>query len=322
MNINLNRILAWDIETAPKEEVNETHPLFKTWKNRNRKEFNKETGLPLTDEELLEKFKTEGGLYGEYLTIVCISCAFIYNNEIRINSYVGDEKTIIDEFLKVVAYVSTKSNNRLVSLGHNLINYDVPVLRKVFSRYYPMFTFPSAISDINTKEAIPTPEKPWILAEKFLDTLQLQKGSNYMFSSMAETAINLGLESPKLDTDGSQVATLFRNGDIDAIARYCEGDVLKSFEILFSWMGVDTFPVAGKTTVKELTLLEKLNLSKTLTEENKEELNKILGKKRITKKEKEIILEIVKAALSDIDENFGKIKNESDVDELIKQLKQ
>lgn len=321
MNINLERILAWDIETAPKEEVNENHPLFKTWKNRNRKEFNKETGLPLSDKELLEKFKTEGGLYGEYLNIVCISCAFIHDNQIRINSYVGDEKTIIDEFLKVVAYVSKRSNNQLVSLGHNVQNFDVAVLRKVYSRYYPMFTFPNAISDINTKGDIPTPEKPWVMSEKFLDTLQLQKGSNYMFSSMAETAINLGLESPKLDTDGSQVATLFRNGEIDAIARYCEGDVLKSFEILFSWMGLDMLPVAGKTIIKELTLLEKLNLSKTITEENKAELNKILAKKRITKKEKEIILDIVKAALSDIDDDFGKIKNERDVDELIKQLR-
>ena len=55
MNINLEDILAWDLETAPKQEFNEQHPLFSTWKNRNRKE-------QLTTEELLEKFNNEGGL--------------------------------------------------------------------------------------------------------------------------------------------------------------------------------------------------------------------------------------------------------------------
>ena len=111
MNINLEDILAWDLETVPKQEFNEQHPLFETWKNRNRKE-------KLTTEELLERFSTEGGLYGEYLTIVCLSCAFIHNGEIRVNSYMGDEKYIIDEFLKVAEFVQ----NRSVSARWFLLN--------------------------------------------------------------------------------------------------------------------------------------------------------------------------------------------------------
>jgi hypothetical protein len=206
MNINLEDILAWDLETAPKQEFNEQHPLFSTWKNRNRKEN-------LTTEELIEKFNNEGGLYGEYLTIVCLSCAFIHNGEIRVKSLVGDEKSIIDEFLKIAQFVQNRSISEgrkgLINLGHNVQNYDIPVTRKVYSRHYPMFTYPDYISDINTKSALPQPEKPWILSERIFDTLQLQKGGNYMFSSMAEVAINLGLESPKLDTDGSQVAETF-----------------------------------------------------------------------------------------------------------------
>lgn len=322
MNIQLEQILAWDIETVPKEEFNEKHPLFDTWKNRNRKE-------QLTTEELLEKFSTEGGLYGEYLTIVCLSCAFVHNGEIRINSFTGEEKTIINEFLKVAEFVENRAKNNkqsgLINLGHNVQNFDIPVTRKVYSRYYPMFSYPDYVSDLNTKSAIPQSEKPWILSERILDTLQLQKGGNYMFSSMAETAINLGLPSPKLDTDGSQVATLFRNGEIDKIKSYCEGDVLTSLKILFSWMGKEMLPLAKKQEVLEaveVPLLQQLNLSKGMSEANKEELKKLLKKKKLTVKDKDIVFDLIKASMSDIDISFGKVKNEKETDLFINQLKE
>lgn len=293
MNINLEQILAWDLETVPKEGFNEHHPLFDTWKNRNRKE-------KLTTEELIEKFNTEGGLYGEYLTIVCLSCAFIHNGEIRINSFTGDEKQIIDEFLKVAEFVENRAKtNRLsglINLGHNVQNYDIPVARKVYSRYYPMFTYPDYVSDLNTKSIIPQSEKPWILSERILDTLQLQKGGNYMFSSMAETAINLGLPSPKLDTDGSQVANMFRNGEIEKIKAYCEGDVLTSLKIIFSWMGVEMLPVAQKQEViekVELPLLQKIYKATSIDSATKEEIQEKLNKKKLTKKDKEIVEDIL-----------------------------
>ena len=293
MNINLEQILAWDIETVPNQSFNEEHPLFDTWKNRNRKE-------KLTTEELVEKFNTEGGLYGEYLTIVCLSCAFIHNGEIRINSFMGDEKTIVDEFLKVAEFVENRARNNkqsgLINLGHNVQNYDIPVTRKVFARYYPMFTYPDYVSDINTKSAIPQSEKPWILSERILDTLQIQKGGNYMFSSMAETAINLGLPSPKLDTDGSQVVNLFRNGEIERIKNYCENDVLTSIKILFSWMGVEMLPIAQKQEVievVELPLLQKIYKAEYISEETKAQIKEKLGKKKLTKKDKIIIEDIL-----------------------------
>ena len=275
MNINLEQILAWDLETVPKEDFNEQHPLFQTWKNRNRKE-------QLTTEQLIEKFSTEGGLYGEYLTIICLSCAFIHNGEIRINSFTGDEKQIIDEFLKVAQFVENRAKlNRLglINLGHNILNYDIPVLRKTYSRYYPMFTYPDYISDLDTKASIPQPQKPWVLAEKNLDTLQIQKGTNYMFSSMAETAINLRLPSPKLDTDGSHVAEMFRNGEIDKIKTYCEGDVLTSFKILFSWMGQGMLPLAQKQEEIEevkVPLLQKIYSSGEFKEDVKKEVSKLI----------------------------------------------
>lgn len=321
MNINLEDILAWDLETAPKQEFNEQHPLFSTWKNRNRKE-------QLTTEELLEKFNNEGGLYAEYLNIVCLSCAFVHEGEIRINSFTGDEKKIIEDFLKVAEFVQNRSisagRKGLINLGHNVLNFDIPVARKVYARYYPMFTYPDYISDIDTKSVIPQPQKPWVLSERNLDTLQIQKGTNYIFSSMAETAINLGLKSPKLDTDGSQVGTLFREGKIDQIARYCEGDVLKSFEILFSWIGKEMLPVAKKqeeVKIVELSLLQRIFATKEITEKEKTELKSLISKTKITKKEKEILKNLVLAVYYDKKDKVGEKKvKELEVQQFIESL--
>lgn len=322
MNINLEDILAWDLETAPKEGFNENHPMYDTWENRNRKD-------KLSMDELIEKFNSEAGLYGEYLTIVCLSCAFVHNGEIRVNSYVGEEKSIIDEFLKVAEFVQNRSlkagRKGLINLGHNVINYDIPVARKVYSRYYPMFTYPDYISDLDTKSAIPQAKKPWVISESNIDTLQIQKGGNFMFSSMAETALNLGLPSPKIDTQGSQVAELFRNGEIDRIKNYCENDVLTSIKILFSWMGQDMLPIAQKqevTETVELPLLQRIFTTKDLLKDDKEELLELLKKKKITKKDKEKVLDLIGASLADIDVNFGAVKNQKQIDEIINKLKE
>jgi predicted PolB exonuclease-like 3'-5' exonuclease len=318
MNINLEDILAWDIETVPTQEFNDEHSLFATWKNRNRKE-------DLTTEELIDKFNSEGGLFGEYLTIVCISCAFIHNGEIRINSFTGEEKEIIDSFLKAAEFVQNRSlaagRKGLINLGHNILNYDISVTRKVYSRYYPMFTYPDYISDLDTKSVIPQPQKPWVLAERNIDTLQLQKGANYMFSSMAEVAINLGLPSPKLDTDGSQVAALFREGKLEAIRLYCENDVLTSLKIVFSWLGQQMLEVVKKEENlknKSLTIFQRINQTKSISEKDKIIIKKLLGKQ--SEKDKEITLNLLKASLAEIDPNFGKIINEKEIEEKIKNL--
>lgn len=326
MKLNLENILAFDIETVPTQGFDENHPMYDTWANRNRKEN-------LSMDELIEKFNREGGLYGEYLTIVCISVAFIHEGEIRINSFTGDEKDIIDNFLRVAEFCNNRAitnGGKLVILGHNVLNYDVPVVRKVYSRYYPMFSYPNYISDLNTSGIVPVAEKPWELSSRFLDTLQLQKGQAFMFSSMAEVAISLGIPSPKQDTDGSKVADMFREGKIEEIATYCEGDVLCSFKILFKWMGVEMLPIATKLEkleTKELSVLEKLYAQNSFSPEIKKELEKTLSKKKITAKEKEGIKEIiysvyVRTSFATNDEDKKEIKEQKlkEVEDFINNL--
>ena len=48
----------------------------------------------------------------------------------------------------------------------------------------------------------------------------------------------------------------------------------------------------------------------------------ILKKNKISKREKEIVFDLIKGALSEVDVNFGAVKNSKEVNEIINQLKE
>lgn len=245
--INLNHVLAWDIETAPIQTFNENSPLFPIWKNKLRKEN-------LSTKELIERFYTEAGLYPSFGTIVCISAGFFHQDKIHLRSFCGtSEKEIVDGFLD---FVSKFVNNRgrVLHLGHNIIDFDLPFLRRSYSKYYNMFSYPVYMSDIG--------KKPWDMEELALDTMKLYKGTSFTFTSMAEVAVMLGLPSPKIDTDGSQVGKMFTDGKLSEIQKYCEGDVLTTINILLKWM--NKFPMEVKGTSEKVELPESPIITKLI----------------------------------------------------------
>jgi DNA polymerase elongation subunit (family B) len=163
-----------------------------------------------------ETFEMHAGLYPEFGKVACIS--FGYSRE-KIKSFSGpDESEILIAFCQAVA----SFKGAYVFAGHNILDFDFPFLAK---RYL-----------INK---LPIPRifnvlqgKPWDNAN--IDTMKLWAMG--VFNS--KTSLNLlcailGVESPKQDIDGSQVADVFyKEQDYARIARYCEADVLAVLEIL------------------------------------------------------------------------------------------
>ena len=278
MKVNLERIFAFDIETAPYQDFSEESPLWDTWRHRWRKEN-------LTDEELLEKYHKEAGLYAEYSQIVCISAGFLHNGTFRLTSYTGDEETLISDFLEsVTSFIALRGGAQF--LGHNVSNFDACYLRKRYSKFFPMSTYPEFITDLGLK--------PWTAGDRFLDTLQLWKGMNFMFSSMAEVAIHLGLPSPKSDTDGSMVAQLFKDGEVDRIAKYCEGDVYTSFNILCKWLGEPIVDMVVSTrSLDKPTILKKAIAESAISDKDMDKLNKVIAE--LPDNEKEMAEKIITA---------------------------
>jgi hypothetical protein len=83
---------------------------------------------------------------------------------------------------------------------------------------------------------------------------------------------------------------------VDRIARYCEGDVLKSLEIAFSWMGQPMLPVAEKqeeVKAVELPLLQRIYKAEFIDEATKNSIKEKLSKKKLTKKDKEYLEDIL-----------------------------
>lgn len=250
-------ILTWDIETAPLDDFSSSHPMFDPWANKNRKE-------QLSEEELVEKFNNEAGLYAPYGKIVCISAGFINGEHAHIKSFTGDERTIVDEFLAAIeSFVARRGT--VFHMGWNNKDFDLPFLRMAFSRYYPMFEFPDHTSELF--------KKPWELTN-VIDLMQIFKGSSFTYHSMATVALMLGLPSPKMDTDGSKVAEMAKNGEYEAIAKYCEGDVLTCMNIYQKFRGLPILEQKKGTSnaLPSVDLLTKLVNTGKLTAAEKKKL--------------------------------------------------
>ena len=305
-NIDQEKILFFDIEDVRRnKELDTNSKEFELFRKKTR---NRETDEYLSDQEVVEEYNKRGALKMCYTKIITIGVGFIKNGEVHIKALEGTEEEVIKQFVTI-------SQSFDFLCGANVVAFDCPMIVNNGFRYYN-------IAQELPDRFNPSGKKPWDL-KSIIDLQEIFKGTHYSSSSVDEMCYHFGIPSPKNDLDGSMVSEEYYNNGINKILSYVKEDVFACVNLFKRMRFEDIFTSfidKNENFVKELTLLEKLNLSKTITEDNKAELNKILGKKRITRKEKEIILDIVKAALSDIDDDFGKIKNEKDIDELIKQL--
>jgi len=305
----------YDIETARAVDVlEEGTPLHDAWKYKARyqNELNKKTGNTFTVEEY---FYEKAPLYAPFGKIVTIVVGRIKNNKILLKSYASyDEKELLQEFNSDLETVY-KSNPNTKMVGFNSNGFDSPYILKR-----------SVINGI--KCASPIDEggaKPWEM--KALDLSKVWQGSAFYPDSLVAVATALGLPSPKDALDGSQVSTAFYEGRLDEIVKYCLKDVETTARVyrklaFLSDLEEGFEVIGGKVEVEELPILHQLNLSKGMSDANKEGLKKLLKKKKLTVKDRDIIFNLIKASMSDIDVNFGKVKNEKETELFINQLKE
>ncbi|MDB4347474.1 ribonuclease H-like domain-containing protein, partial [Bacteroidia bacterium] len=75
-------------------------------------------------------------------------------------------------------------------------------------------------------------KKPWEV--QHLDTMEFWKFGDYKsYTSLELLAALLGIETPKDDIDGSQVAQVYyEEGNLERIAQYCKKDVVTTAQLL------------------------------------------------------------------------------------------
>lgn len=297
LNLSYDDLLFVDIETVRGEkEFTTDHPFYDVWAWKQR---NTETNEIPDSEKVIQSYYNKAALFAEWGKIVCISVGYIHKDEIRIKSFVGDEADILQDFVDVVQ----KTGRKLVA--HN-IQFDIPYIRKRwFINGLPHNGY------LGDSQGNDTGMKPWSLETILFDTMALWKGVGFQSSSLDELAMCFGIPSSKDGAvTGANVGEAYYDGRIQEIAEYCEKDVAVLTNVFRCWKGDGILDFTSDTAeqLKPKSILSQLQQSKELTEAVKEEVSAILKKKRATKKDKQVLKDILYSVIlkSDFDSKDSK----------------
>ena len=214
----LHKILFIDIETVGissnyenfKKDYPELSFQFSNYIDWFLKRFPEDTGLGLD-----EIFVNRAALVPEFLKIVCVSVGFVDpKGEIKKQTFFNSDES---QLLKDVNLLLNRVDKLgFILCGHNLKNFDIPVLAKRM-----------LINNILPSSILPSYDtKPWEI--KAIDTKEIwQYGQFGAISSLELMCVSLGIESSKnMEVTGNKVHNSFWNENkYQEIQDYCEKDV-------------------------------------------------------------------------------------------------
>lgn len=206
----IQQILFLDIETVS------AHSDFEQMDAEWQELWHLKTRFQRQDESPEEFYPKRAGILAEFGKVVCISCAFISNQnghwELRMKSFSGeDEAALLLDFANLLERLP---NFRLCA--HNGKEFDFPYLsRRMISLGIKL---PGQLNNAG--------KKPWEVPH--IDTMELWKFGDYKsFTSLRLLAALFNIPTPKDDIDGSMVGDVYwKENDLNRIRVYCEKDVL------------------------------------------------------------------------------------------------
>lgn len=230
---DINKLLFLDIETVGIEEDldslhHELPHLSKMWEESGyeycKRRYPKDENLSSND-----MFVKKAALLPEFGKIVCVSVGFIIpSGEIKLDSFVGDEKDILGNVCELFNRVD-KLGFRIC--GHNIKNFDLPYIGKKM-----------LIHDLALPKILPTyNDKPW--ETRVVDTKEVWGFNSYIgLSSLDLICASLGINSPKDgELKGENLHHFYYGWDSEPfnspsrdnkIKEYCEKDVTATIELV------------------------------------------------------------------------------------------
>ena len=201
INIPITKILFLDIEIA--EQFEKYFDWF-------QKRFPEDNGLSIE-----EVFKKRSSLVPEFAKIVCVSMAFVMDNgEVKKQTFSGDDEKVL--LTQVRSLLDRCHKLDFYLCGHNLKNFDIPMLAKRM-----------IINGILPSKLLPSYDtKPWEV--KAIDTKEIwQYGSYTSIGSLDLVCSTMGIPTPK---DGEITGDKVHHAywveqKLPQIAEYCEKDV-------------------------------------------------------------------------------------------------
>ena len=181
-----------------------------------------------SEEQTAEQLYKNAGIYAEFGKVVCISVAYLKNEELRIKSFNDEqEKTLLQNFANLLNKHFSKSHHRLCA--HNGKEFDFPYLcRRMLING---ISIPKILNVLG--------KRPW--ETTFIDTLEMWKFGDYKhYTSLDLLSAIFNIPSPKENTDGSMVHELYwQSNDYEHIKKYCEKDVLTVAQLFLRYNGKD-----------------------------------------------------------------------------------
>jgi len=227
INIPINKILFLDIETVGLcsnwEGCKKNHPniadqfvKYFDWFLKRFPEDNVETdGLEEELQKMNDVYEKRSALVPEFAKIVCVSMAFVTNDGIKQQTFSNhDEKQLL---IDVRNMLDRCHKLDFYLCGHNLKNFDIPMLAKRM-----------IINGIMPSKILPSYDtKPWEV--RAIDTKEIwQYGSYTSIGSLDLVCSTMGIETPKDGPiHGGNVHEVYWNNQsrLVEISQYCEKDV-------------------------------------------------------------------------------------------------
>lgn len=229
INIPITKILFIDIETVgccPNLDVCETlntklYEQFIKYFNWFQKRFPEdfENNKNITQNEI---FLKRSSLVPEFAKIVCVSVAFVMDNgDVKKQTFSNEDEGVL---LKDVQKLLDRCGNLGFYLcGHNLKNFDIPMLAKRM-----------IVNDLMPPSILPSYDtKPWEI--KAIDTKEIwQYGSYSSIGSLDLLCSTMDIQTSKDgEITGDKVHKAYwEDRKLDEISEYCEKDVLVLIEII------------------------------------------------------------------------------------------
>jgi len=221
INIPITKILFLDIETVGRcpdydscekfsPEIAEQFDKYFDWF---QKRFPEDAAVDIDPKNFM--FKRRAALVPEFAKIVCVSMAFVMENgEVKRQTFSGDDEK---ELLSQVRNLLDRCHKLDFYLcGHNLKNFDIPMLAKRM-----------IINGILPSKLLPSYDtKPWEV--KAIDTKEIwQYGAYTSIGSLDLVCSTMGIETPK---DGEVTGDKVHHAywieqKLPQISEYCEKDV-------------------------------------------------------------------------------------------------
>ena len=181
------------------------------------KRFPEDQGL-----EPSQVYVNRAALVPEFSRIVCASFAFVGpDGKTHVQTFSGENEkelllgvnSLLDKVFKLDFWLC----------GHNIKNFDIPVLQKRM-----------VINGIKPSVLLPGYDtKPWEI--KAIDTMDIWKmGNNFALSSLELMCAALDIPSPKEgEVTGNRVHEAYYDYDqLDLIIEYCERDVMVLIDVI------------------------------------------------------------------------------------------